>query len=141
MFKFKNIVFVFFSLFQRLTLDIIGSCALGLQTNAQTDINDPFITNIRTLFRTINNKVILSVVSKLPFLYLDYPEKPLELKTIILQQTTTSSASDTDWKELPRMQFTLCNGVFPSCPILKIQVKKYLRHRGNCFFIGVLIKE
>jgi hypothetical protein len=47
-------------------------------------------------------KVILSVVSKLPFLYMDYPEKPLELKTIMLLQTTTSSASDTDWKELPR---------------------------------------
>jgi hypothetical protein len=72
---------------------------------------------------------------------MDYPEKPLELKTIMLLQTTTSSASDTDWKELPRMQFTLYNGVFPSCPILKIPVKKYLGHSGNCFFIGVLIKD
>lgn len=110
-----------FSLFQRLTLDIIGRCALGLQTNAQTDVNDPFLTNIRTLFRTINNKVILSVVSKLSFIYMYYPEKPLELKTITLLQTPTS---DTDWKELSRMQFTLCNGVFPSCPILKIQANK-----------------
>lgn len=57
-----------YDLFQCLTLDIIGRCAFGLQTNAQTDINDPFLTNIRTLFRTLSKNFILPVVMAFPFI-------------------------------------------------------------------------
>ncbi|XP_067672070.1 cytochrome P450 3A11-like [Haliotis asinina] len=60
--------FDIYSTFQCLTLDVIGRCAFGLRTDAQTDPNDPFLNNIRTLFNTLSKTLILPLVMFLPFL-------------------------------------------------------------------------
>ncbi|KAL5018223.1 hypothetical protein ScPMuIL_003945 [Solemya velum] len=57
-----------YSKFQSLTLDVIGRCAFGLQTNAQTDPNDPFMTNIGILFNTLSKTIILPLCMLFPFL-------------------------------------------------------------------------
>lgn len=56
--------FDIYSTFQCLTLDVIGRCAFGLRTDAQTDPNDPFLNNIRTLFNTLSKTLILPLVSE-----------------------------------------------------------------------------
>ena len=53
-----------YSVFQSLTLDVIGRCAFGLQTQAQTDRHDQFLNNIRSLFNTMSTTLILPLVSK-----------------------------------------------------------------------------
>lgn len=53
-----------FSLYQCLTLDVIGRCAFGLQTNAQTDKDDEFLNNIRVLFDGLSKTFIQPLVSK-----------------------------------------------------------------------------
>ena len=53
-----------YGVFQCLTLDIIGRCAFGLQTRAQTDQDDEFLTNIRSLFNIMSTTCILPLVSK-----------------------------------------------------------------------------
>ncbi len=50
--------------YQRLTLDVIGRCGFGLRTDAQTDPEDPFLVNIRTLFNTLSKTILLPLVSK-----------------------------------------------------------------------------
>lgn len=56
------------SLFQCLTLDVIGRCAFGLRTNAQADDKDPFLINVRSLFSRLSKTMILPAVSKYIFL-------------------------------------------------------------------------
>ncbi|XP_050390242.2 cytochrome P450 3A24 [Patella vulgata] len=60
--------FDIYSMFQCLTLDVIGRCAFGLRTDAQTDANDPFLTQIRTLFDGMTKSIILPLVMFMPFL-------------------------------------------------------------------------
>lgn len=57
-----------YSMYQSLTLDVIGRCAFGLQTNAQTDKDDPFLKNIRILFNGLATTVIQPLVMLMPFL-------------------------------------------------------------------------
>nr|KAG5704131.1 hypothetical protein BaRGS_009661 [Batillaria attramentaria] len=57
-----------YSAFQGLTLDVIGRCAFGLQTEAQTDEKDEFLTSIRSLFQTMSTTIILPLVMAVPFL-------------------------------------------------------------------------
>ncbi|XP_060565718.1 cytochrome P450 3A24-like [Ruditapes philippinarum] len=57
-----------YSLFQSLTLDVIGRCAFGLQTNAQTDEDDDFLKNIRFLFDGLSKTCIQPLVMLMPFL-------------------------------------------------------------------------
>nr|XP_022318271.1 cytochrome P450 3A9-like isoform X2 [Crassostrea virginica] len=57
-----------YDLFQCLTLDVIGRCAFGLRTNAQADDQDPFLTNVRSLFSRLSKTLILPAVMLLPFL-------------------------------------------------------------------------
>lgn len=52
------------SLFQCLTLDVIGRCAFGLRTNAQADDKDPFLINVRSLFSRLSKTMILPAVSE-----------------------------------------------------------------------------
>ncbi|XP_071130896.1 cytochrome P450 3A24-like [Mytilus edulis] len=63
----KEVSIDMYDLFQCLTLDVIGRCAFGLQTNAQIDSNDPFLINIRTLFSYISKTFILPLVMAVPF--------------------------------------------------------------------------
>jgi len=65
-FDFNNAIQIHctFSLYQRLTLDVIGRCAFGLQTNAQTDTDDDFLKNIRFLFDGLSKTFIQPLVSK-----------------------------------------------------------------------------
>ena len=56
-------------MYQSLTLDVIGRCAFGLQTNAQTDKDDPFLKNIRILFNGLATTVIQPLVSKYQVIY------------------------------------------------------------------------
>jgi cytochrome P450 len=60
----KGRPFDIYQQFQCLTLDVIGRCAFGLQTNAQTDPNDPFLANIRFLFNGMATSIILPLCSK-----------------------------------------------------------------------------
>lgn len=53
-----------YSVFQCLTLDVIGRCAFGLQTRAQTDRDDEFLTHIRSLFNIMSTTCILPLVSE-----------------------------------------------------------------------------
>ncbi|XP_076456167.1 cytochrome P450 3A4-like [Babylonia areolata] len=57
-----------YQVFQSLTLDIIGRCAFGLQTSAQTDDKDEFLVNIRSLFTTMSTTFVLPLVMAFPFL-------------------------------------------------------------------------
>lgn len=57
-------MFYITSLYQRLTLDVIGRCAFGLQTNAQTDEEDDFLKNIRFLFDGLSKTFIQPLVSE-----------------------------------------------------------------------------
>ncbi|KAL4239783.1 Cytochrome P450 3A4 [Mactra antiquata] len=56
-----------YDLYQCLTLDVIGRCAFGLQTNAQTDKDDEFLHNIRVLFDGLSKTFIQPLVMILPF--------------------------------------------------------------------------
>ncbi|KAH3861757.1 cytochrome P450 3A24-like [Dreissena polymorpha] len=56
-----------YSLYQRLTLDVIGQCAFGLQTNVQTDENDDFLNNIRVLFDGLSKTILQPLVMLMPF--------------------------------------------------------------------------
>ncbi|KAL3877748.1 hypothetical protein ACJMK2_035410 [Sinanodonta woodiana] len=58
--------FDIYSFYQSLTLDVIGRCAFGLQTNAQTDPKDEFLTNIRFLFSGLSKTCILYLVMLIP---------------------------------------------------------------------------
>ncbi|ESO83981.1 hypothetical protein LOTGIDRAFT_108496, partial [Lottia gigantea] len=60
--------FDIYSMFQCLTVDVIGRCAFGLQTDAQKDSTDPFLTQIRTLFNGLTKSIILPLVMFMPFL-------------------------------------------------------------------------
>ncbi|KAK3607440.1 hypothetical protein CHS0354_035139 [Potamilus streckersoni] len=64
-FRLKGL-FVLDSIYQGLTLDVIGRCAFGLQTNAQTDPKDEFLTNIRFLFSGLSKTCILYLVMLIP---------------------------------------------------------------------------
>ncbi|XP_041364331.1 cytochrome P450 3A24-like [Gigantopelta aegis] len=64
----KGNPFDIYSTFQGLTLDVIGRCAFGLHTEAQTDPNDPFLNNIRKLFNNMATTFILPLVMFLPVL-------------------------------------------------------------------------
>ncbi|XP_061191534.1 cytochrome P450 3A4-like [Saccostrea echinata] len=57
-----------YDLYQCLTLDVIGRCAFGLRTNAQVDEEDPFLTNVRSLFNRLSKTMILPAVMLIPFL-------------------------------------------------------------------------
>ncbi|WAQ96340.1 CP3A4-like protein, partial [Mya arenaria] len=59
--------FDIYNLYQRLTLDVIGRCAFGLQTNVQTDENDDFLLNIRVLFDGLSKTIIQPLVMLVPF--------------------------------------------------------------------------
>ncbi|XP_059178255.1 cytochrome P450 3A6-like [Physella acuta] len=56
-----------YSVFQSLTLDVIGRCAFGLQTKAQVDDNDLFLVKIRKLFHTMSTTLIEPLVMAVPF--------------------------------------------------------------------------
>lgn len=56
-----------YNLYQCLTLDVIGRCAFGLQTNSQTDSNDPFLMNIRILFDGLSKTLIQPLVMAVPY--------------------------------------------------------------------------
>lgn len=57
-----------YSMYQSFTLDVIGRCAFGLQTNAQTHDDDDFLKNIRYLFDGLSKTYIQPLVMLLPFL-------------------------------------------------------------------------
>ncbi|KAH9513039.1 hypothetical protein Btru_035682 [Bulinus truncatus] len=56
-----------YSVFQSLTLDVIGRCAFGLKTNAQVDEKDMFLQKIRSLFKTMSTTFIEPIVMAAPF--------------------------------------------------------------------------
>lgn len=53
-----------YSAFQSLSLDVIGRCAFGLQTRAQTDPHDEFLITIKSLFDLMSTTIILPLVSE-----------------------------------------------------------------------------
>ncbi|XP_035829344.1 cytochrome P450 3A8, partial [Aplysia californica] len=55
------------SVFQSLTLDVIGRCAFGLNTQAQVDENDVFLVKIQSLFHTMSTTIIQPIVMAVPF--------------------------------------------------------------------------
>ncbi|CAL1528688.1 unnamed protein product [Lymnaea stagnalis] len=57
-----------YSVFQSLTLDVIGRCAFGLKTKAQVDEKDVFLVKIRSLFHTMSTTVIEPIVMAVPCL-------------------------------------------------------------------------
>ncbi|CAG5132500.1 unnamed protein product [Candidula unifasciata] len=56
-----------YSVFQSLTLDVIGRCAFGLTTKAQVDETDMFLVKIRCLFHTMSTTIIEPIVMAVPF--------------------------------------------------------------------------
>ncbi|BFZ02722.1 hypothetical protein BsWGS_05762 [Bradybaena similaris] len=56
-----------YSVFQSLTLDIIGRCAFGMTTKAQVDETDMFLVKIRCLFHTMSTTIIEPIVMAMPF--------------------------------------------------------------------------
>ncbi|CAG2253000.1 Cytochrome P450 3A19,Thromboxane-A synthase,Putative cytochrome P450 CYP13A5,Putative cytochrome P450 CYP13A7,Putative cytochrome P450 CYP13A4,Cytochrome P450 72A225 [Mytilus edulis] len=91
----KEVSIDMYDLFQCLTLDVIGRCAFGLQTNAQIDSNDPFLINIRTLFSYISKTFILPLVSNNAtdlvhqMLFVDKKgKKPMSEREIVAQSLT-----------------------------------------------------
>ncbi|XP_067133429.1 cytochrome P450 3A8-like isoform X2 [Centruroides vittatus] len=47
---------------QGLTLDVIGHCALAMNTNCQDDDDDPFLVSVREFFKYSNNVAVLMVI-------------------------------------------------------------------------------
>ncbi|XP_064599117.1 cytochrome P450 3A8-like [Liolophura sinensis] len=57
-----------FEAFQRLTLDVIGRSALGLNFTCQKDPDDPYLRNIRFLFQGLAKSKLLPFLMVMPFL-------------------------------------------------------------------------